>query len=520
MKVASVSEMRAMDRHAIEHLGIPEEILMENAGQASSRILERRVGMVGKKIAVLCGAGNNGGDGFVVARTIHANGGVPLVFTVGNMDRLGGAAGLNRDMLHRIAVPLTAVTSASAVRKDILHCDGIVDAVFGTGLDRPVAGIHRDLIELVNESGKPVLSLDIPSGINGDTGEIMGCAVRADWTVTFGLPKRGNLLYPGYEFGGELAVTHISFPPALHDRDAIEVETNDHVALPPRRRTAHKGQLGDVLFIAGAADYFGAPFFAAFSHLKAGGGYTRLAAPRAVIPVVAAQGKEIVFHPLEETDTGSIAPANRERLLALADRVDMVVLGPGLSLHEATQELVRELAAALAKPLLIDGDGLTALAGFPEIVRGRTAGTILTPHLGEMARLTKKSTADIEGDKIPLLQETARSWNAVVVMKGAHTLIGTPRGRVFINMSGNAGMATAGSGDVLTGAITAMAGLGLPLVEAVRKGVFLHGRAGDLAAVEKGEDGMTARDILDHLPAAVQEDRRGRPEGYDIRRVI
>jgi hydroxyethylthiazole kinase-like uncharacterized protein yjeF len=509
MKVSSVEQMRAMDRRAIEELGISEELLMENAGLAAFQVLSREIGCAGKRIVVFCGIGNNGGDGLVVARHILSGGGTPRVFVVGDLNGFRGAAKTNLDICTRLPVEVKRVKEIETLRAAVVHSDGIVDALFGTGLDREPSGLHREAIELINMSGKPVLSLDIPSGVNGDTAEVMGTAVRADHTVTFGLPKIGTMLYPGCELCGTLHVCPISFPPSLTEAEALEVEINGFIALPERARTVHKGLMGDVLFIAGAAAYFGAPYFSAMSFLKAGGGYARLAAPRSMVPFLATRGSEIVFVPQAETPEGSLALTNRDALIALADRADMVVIGPGLSLSEETQGLVRELAAATAKPLLIDGDGITALTGAREIIRNRKAPTILTPHTGEMSRLTGESVAEIERKRIPLLQETAAALGAFIVLKGARSLIGTPERRVFINLSGNAGMATAASGDVLTGTIAAMFGLGLPLTEAVRKGVFIHGLSGDLAAADKGEDGITAQDVLNYLPYAMKADREG-----------
>jgi hydroxyethylthiazole kinase-like uncharacterized protein yjeF len=506
MKVSSVEQMRAMDRRAIEELGISEELLMENAGRAAFAVLSREFGCAGRRYVIVCGVGNNGGDGLVVARHILSGGGTPRVFVVGDQDRFHGAAKANLKICGRLPIEVKRVKEIEALRTAIVHSDGVVDALFGTGLDRDPGGIHREVIELINASGKPVLSLDIPSGVNGDTAEVMGTAVRADHTVTFGLPKIGTMLYPGCGLCGTLHVCFISFPPSLTENESLEVEINGFVALPERARTVHKGSMGDVLFIAGAASYFGAPYFSAMSFLKAGGGYARLAAPRSMVPFLAARGSEIVFVPQAETAEGCLASTNRDALIALAGRADMVVIGPGLSLAEETRGLVRELAAATAKPLIIDGDGITALAGNPEIIRKRTAPTILTPHPGEMSRLTGASVAEIERRRIPLLQETAARLGAFIVLKGARSLIGTPKRRVFINLSGNAGMATAGSGDVLTGTIAAMSGLGLPLEQAVRKGVFIHGLAGDLAAADKGEDGITAQDVLNYLPYAMRYD--------------
>jgi hydroxyethylthiazole kinase-like uncharacterized protein yjeF len=515
MKVSSVREMRSLDREAAEKFGIPEEILMENAGEAAYRVIEKETGIRDRTFVVLCGVGNNGGDGLVVARKILSGGGTVKAFILGDPGKFGGAAKKNLEIAEQLPFEMRSVETADSIRAHIAHADAVIDAIFGTGLTRNVKGLYREVIDLVNEKGRQVFSLDIPSGIDGDTGNVLGAAIQADSTITFGLPKRGNILYPGYEHCGTLYVSHISFPPVLQNREDIRVSINMPVPLPPRKKEGHKGDFGEVLFIAGAASYIGAPYFAAYSFLKAGGGYARLAAPASVAPFVAARGSEIVIIPQKETKTGSMARRNKTALLSLAEKMDMIVLGPGLSLHEETQDLVRELAAGIHKPLLIDGDGLTAISSRPAILKKRKAATILTPHPGEMARLTKKKIADISADKIGILQQTAGELNSVIVLKGAHSLIGCPDGQVFINMSGNPGMAKAGTGDVLTGAIAAMHGLGLPITEAVRMGVFIHGFAGDLAAEERGEDGISAQDILDYLPLAMRLDREGIPEEWD-----
>ncbi len=514
MKVASVAEMRNMDSRAVKELSIPEEMLMENAGLASYRVISREAAVKGQKCLVICGPGNNGGDGLVVARVLHSNGADVKIFLAAGEGKFKGAAKSNLKIIKNLPIKMRQVESASAVKNEILHSRVLVDALLGTGLDREVSGLYRALIQLMNESGKTILSLDIPSGINGDTGEVMGTAVRANCTVAFGLPKVGNMLYPGYDYCGKLFVSHISFPPAMHENASLKIQTNDHISLPARPPDAHKGSMGKALFIAGSTSYYGAPYFSALSFLKAGGGYAYLAAPRSVASVVARKGSEIVFVPLKETAAGSLSLANRQRLLELSEKTDMVVIGPGLSLEEETGQLVRELTTAIKKPLLIDGDGISALAEDLHLIRQRRAPAILTPHLGEMARLTKETMKHLSGYRIPVLQETAGDLGAVLVMKGAHSLIGAPDGRVFINLSGNSGMATAGSGDVLAGAIAAMFGMGLPLEDAVRKGVFIHGFAGDLAAADKGEDGITASDILKYLPLAMKRDREGIKEPF------
>ncbi|ESP62608.1 NAD(P)HX epimerase / NAD(P)HX dehydratase [Smithella sp. ME-1] len=507
MKIASVDEIRFMDRYAIEKFNVAEEILMENAGMAAVRVLENKVGILDKKFVIFCGSGNNGGDGLVIARQLHSGGGRIKVFLLGDVNKYKGAAKTNFLTITKLPVEIIKLENVAAAKKDIAHCDVIVDAIFGTGIDRPVTGLTEEVILLINKSRKRVLSLDISSGINGNTGAIMGAAVKADYTVTFGLPKIGNMLYPGYEFGGELFVSHISFPPLLTEDNKLKIATNDYVTIPRRPAEAYKGSMGDVLFIAGATNYYGAPYFAAMSFLKSGGGYARLAAPRCVVPVIAKRGKEIVYLPQEETQAGSIALKNKKALLDIAAKVDMVVIGPGLSLQEETGELVRELTEKIKVPLLIDGDGLTAVAEKPGILNNRKAATILTPHMGEIARLTGYSAAQINSDKVTFLRETAARLKATIVLKGAHSLVGTPDSNVYVNLSGNPGMATAGSGDVLTGCIAAMYGMRLKSEEAVRKGVFLHGYAGDLAAAKKGTDGITAKDIMEFLPQALKNDR-------------
>jgi len=521
MRVSTVDEMRNLDHRAITEHGIPGEFLMENAGEAvyfailtefgrgSLDPLERSgPGLEGLRFIVLCGGGHNGGDGFVVARKLRSVGAEVRVVILSDPSRYDEAPSLHLEMVRRMGIPVAVKPPLDEIAQALGWCHIVVDAMLGTGLSREVGGVYREVIEQVNAAPRPVVAVDIPSGVDGNTGQVLGVAVEADLTVTFGLPKRGNLLYPGYELGGDLYVTHISFPPELWDDPAISVATNEPVPLPARRPDGHKGSFGDALFIAGAAGYYGAPALAALAHLRAGGGYARLAAPRSVVPHLATIAPEVVFVPQPETAEGTLSADAMDRLLELAERLDFAVVGPGLSLHPETQELTRRLVAVLPGPVLVDGDGLTAVAADSSVLGQRPAGsTVLTPHPGEMARLTGRSTAEILADPIPVLQRTAGELGAIVVLKGAHSLIGTPDGRVFINGSGNSGMATAGSGDVLTGTISALLGLGLGLEAAVRTGVFLHGHAGDLAAEETGEDGVTARTIAGFLPAAMADYR-------------
>ncbi len=509
MRVCTVEQMRAMDRSAIDQYGIPELVLMENAGLAAYRVLVDRWGPTRGRTLVCCGAGNNGGDGFVIARKILSDGGQPVVLLLGDPSRYRGAARTNFDMLEGLAAEVVISKDPTRIRALIEAADLIVDGIFGTGLSKPVSGHYAEVIAMINAADKPVLSLDIPSGVSGDSGQVMGVAVKADATVTFGLPKVGNLLYPGAHHGGACYVTRISFPPVLTCAPQLAIAVNHPPPLPARDPAGHKGTFGDVLFVAGAAGYYGAPYLAAMAFLKAGGGYSRLAAPASIVPVVAAQGSEIVFHPQAETPAGSLAYSNKADLLARIGQVDMLVMGPGLSLDDETARLIGELAESAELPLLLDGDALSMLSRAPDILAGRQAGsTVLTPHPGEMSRLTGVSVDTLLGDPVGRLQAAARKFQAIIVLKGAASMIGFPDGRIAINRSGCDAMATAGAGDVLTGAIAAMYGLGLPLEDAVCKGVFVHGVAGELAAAALGPDGVTARQILDFLPRAVMKDRR------------
>ncbi len=514
MKIANVKQMQNMDRSAVENYQIPELLLMENAGLAVTGVISDYIEIPDTSFLVVCGLGNNGGDGFVIARELYSRKGQVSVAIIGDPANYSGVAQQNYDILQALPIENTAVESADDLSVLLHSSSVIVDAIFGTGITRKVEGRYAEIINSINQAGKTVVSVDIPSGINGDNGQIMGVAVQADFTITFGLPKLGNILYPGYNNCGDLYISHISFPPELYQDDNMVVEFNQWTELPDRDPAGHKGSFGDTLIIAGAASYYGAPHFAANSFLKAGGGYARLAAPETVIKTIAAEGSEIVFLPQKETESGSLALSNLDNLIQVARKADFVIIGPGISLDSETCELVCELVKTISVPLLIDGDGLTIISQQLQLIKDRKAPTVLTPHLGEMARISDSTVAEINSNPIGILQKSARELDAYIVMKGAHSLVGNPNGKITINMSGNSGMATAGSGDVLTGTIAAAFGLGLELEKAVCKGVFLHGLAGDLAAEEIGIDGITATDILNFLPRAVNYDRQGLSDEY------
>jgi len=505
MRVCTVEEMRELDRRALDEYGLSEAILMENAGHSVYDVLTRRYGTDGVRYTVVCGRGNNGGDGLVVSRKLHSAGADVRVFVLSHEDELSGAARANLHAARKAGIPLQRLQTIDDLYLG-RSSDVVVDAMFGTGITREVRGLDAQVIRHVNDSGLPVVSVDIPSGVDGDTGAIHGVAIRAACTVTFGLPKLGNLLAPGREMGGELYLSHISFPPAMHRSDG-RAAVGRMTVLPSRPLESHKGSYGNLLLVAGSTEYLGAPVLCALSFLKMGGGYVRLAAPRSIAHLLAASATEAVLVPLAGTEDDSVALSNLDELLARAGTADIAVIGPGLSVNEETQELVRAFVSLAGLPLIVDGDGLTAVSHNADVVRTRTAPTLLTPHVGEMSRLLGWSIDEVAANRVQAVREAARQLKATVLLKGSSSLICGPEGHVSINLSGNPGMATAGCGDVLGGVIAGLAGLGLGLHEAAESGAFIHGLAGDLAAEQRGEDGIIARDVMECVPAAVRQYR-------------
>jgi NAD(P)H-hydrate epimerase len=504
MKIARVKEMQNMDKKAIEQYGISDNILMENAGVATYLAIAKNFTIENNEFLIFSGVGNNGGDGLVLARKLLSNGAKVRIFILSDPAKYKNAARDNWHTVQKLNIPVIIKPKIEEIESSIEPDQIIIDAIFGTGLTRDIEGYYFQIIQLINQINNQVISVDIPSGIDGDTGIVKGIAIKANYTVTFGLPKIGNILYPGYEYTGNLYVSHISFPPELYNRDDLNIQINTPSKIPDRPIAGHKGTFGNALFIAGARNYYGAPYFSSFSFLKSGGGYSRLAAPASIIPYISTRAHEVVFLPQKETSTGSLSLNNFNELLEWSNKMDIVIIGPGISLENDAQELVRKLIIHIDKPILIDGDGLTALSKNLSILENRENATILTPHIGEMSRLIQQPVNKITENSINLSQEFAEHFNVTVTLKGAHTIISLPDGKIYINMTGNSGMASAGSGDVLTGTIAAMFCLGLPIESAVRQGVLIHGFAGDLAAREKGEDGVTARDIMESLPEAMK----------------
>lgn len=475
-------EMQRMDRWAIEELGIPGEKLMEEAAMA----LCRRVLDGGfRKVLVICGTGNNGGDGFAAARLLCERGVVVKVFVIGKRERLEGEGDAARNFRRLSAYPVPVVWGIPGEEK----ADCVLDALFGTGLNRPVQGEGARAIAWMNEQDAPVISADIPSGVHAGTGQVMGRAVEASRTVTFSRAKRGLYLYPGRELAGIVEVADIGIPGPNPVEEAGKSWVMDGPSaaglLPPRRRDSHKGTYGKALVIAGSPGMMGAAIFAASAAYRMGCGLVRALIPEqgsVAMTVRAPEAVQILYGKTTEI----ILPKDSTAAL----------IGPGLGRNEA---LFRHCMEALDPkiPLIVDADGLNLLAEHPEWGR---EGMILTPHMGEASRLARKPVEELYQDLPRAAVDLARQYRSVVVLKNASTVTADPEGRVAVNVTGNPGMSTAGSGDVLAGILAGLfAQSGEDPWKLAALGAWLHGRAGDRAAVEKGQYAMTASDLLDFL---------------------
>jgi hydroxyethylthiazole kinase-like uncharacterized protein yjeF len=503
--------MRDIDRRAIETRGIPGIALMEAAGIALANACREELGgtVAGRRIAIFCGPGNNGGDGFVAARHLAADDARVTVLHTAALTDLQGDAAL-------AAVPLKNSSSLRRIElggKPTLtqRYDLIIDALLGTGSRLPLTGGYPDLVAAINDLAKasecPVIACDLPTGIDADSGKADGPAIRATRTVTFALPKPGLLLFPGAEFVGRITVANIGIPRDLYADLPAFLTTQDELRtlLPPRAesRDANKGAFGTLLVIAGSAGMAGASALSALSGLRAGAGLVMLALPESLIDVASVLAPEAVLRHLPETAARTHGgPGALDAALALAEKADAVAMGPGMGQNDDVARFIQEFARRVSKPLLVDADGLNALARTPDALRARTAPTALTPHPGEMGRLMNCATVDVQADRIGTVRAAAERYGVTVLLKGSRTLIAEPGGRWAINRRGTAALATAGSGDVLTGVIGAYLGQGLSAFDAARAGAYVHALAGEAAAESLGNIGVLAGDVRDHLPIA------------------
>ncbi len=508
MKVAMVEEMRQIDKLAGEKYGIPEMLLMENAGRAAAGVvIEEMSGVTRKTVCVLAGPGNNGGDAFVVARHLANHGAQIKVFQVGSEEKLTKSAALNREICLKMGIAVQTLTTERDWEKFALFLkltDVVVDGLLGTGTKGPLRDPFPKVIRMVNEAGRPVVAIDIPSGVNAGSGGVPTDAIRADVTVTFGLPKTGHFFCPGAAYSGRLVVDDISLPQVLlTDRGILqEYFDDDYVRslLPPRPIDAHKGSCGRVLVVAGSPGMTGAAALASEAALRAGAGLVTLATAESLTNLFSIKLTEVMTRPLPEASPGILGHGAMETLKNIADQHDIVLMGPGLGRDPATLNFIWQAARAIRKPLVLDADALYAFAGHADTFTQAGEPLVLTPHLGEMAKLLSLSVDALRANLIPCCRKAAADWHAILVVKSECTLIAYPDSRVFLTSKGNPGMATAGSGDVLAGTIAGLMKQ-MPPADAPQLGVYLHGLAGDIAAGESAE-GLMAGDILRCLPAA------------------
>jgi hydroxyethylthiazole kinase-like uncharacterized protein yjeF len=513
MRILNTTQMREADRYTIDDVGISSLVLMENAGRQVVAAIEAAYeSQLDERIGILCGKGNNGGDGFVVARTLIQRGVDATVFVIGTVADVRGDARTNLDILGRLGVTVVEVADEQTWElhfSEISQCSLLVDAMFGTGLTSALAGMMETVVADINASSIPVVSIDLPSGMSAETPHLVGDCIEASMTVTLAAPKLPLVLPPGEPYAGDVVIADIGIPPGVLeglDGPRIDLLTPEHVRglIEPRAAESHKGDFGRVTIVAGSRGKSGAAHLAAMGALRSGAGLVTVATPAAVQPVVASMTPEVMTEALAESSDGSVVGAALEAVLALQH--DVIACGPGLGRGPAVAEFVRGLLDRAAVPVVLDADALTVLADDSTALEGRDERVvIITPHPGEMARLIGVSVDEVQSNRMRVAADFAATRRVYVVLKGHRTIIATPEGRLFINPTGNAGMATGGTGDVLTGMIAAWLAQLLDAQAACQLAVFLHGAAGDLAAHRHGAAPLIATDVVMYLARALKE---------------
>ncbi len=512
MRVLNSAQMREADRRTIEEIGIPSLVLMENAGRQVVAAMETMYDdLLERRIAILCGRGNNGGDGFVVARTLLQRGADLAVFLLGRVAEVKGDARTNLEILGRLGLTVVEIGDSQAWElhfSEVSRCGLIVDAIFGTGLNAPLAGLMETVCGDVNASGISVVAVDVPSGLSADSPEPIGEFIAAGLTVTLAAPKLPLVLPPAETRSGDIVIADIGIPADVLDGvDGPRVELLTRAAMrdvvTPRAADSHKGDYGHVFIVAGSPGKTGAAHLSAIGALRSGAGLVTVATPASCQAVIAGMGPEYMTEALDETAEG-LDPAAVDRVIEMAR--DVIAIGPGLGRGAATRRFVQALVDRAPMPLVVDADGLNAFADDPDRLSGREGrDVIITPHPGEMARLVRMSTAEVQASRLEIARNFAAAHHLYVVLKGHRTLVATPDEKVFINPTGNAGMATGGTGDVLTGMVAAWLAQLLDAEAACKLAVYLHGLAGDLAEADEGEVAMTSVDLAAHLGDAVLE---------------
>jgi len=513
MRVLNTQQMREADRRTIDEIGIPSIVLMENAGRQAVAAMEAAFEeLTTTHVGVVCGRGNNGGDGFVVARTLVQRGVETSVFLLGSVADVRGDARTNLEVLGRIGLTVVEITNAQEWGlhfSELSQCELIVDAILGTGFHGQLSGLLETVVADLNGLGVPIVAIDLPTGVSADSPDVEGEAIEASMTVTLGAPKVPLVLPPADSHSGDLVIADIGIPiPVLDEVEGpyLELLTRERMRelVPARAADSHKGDFGRVLIIAGSLGRSGAAHLAALGALRSGAGLVTVATPRSCLPIVAAMAPEYMTEGLEETASGTVDYGALDRVLDF--QADIIAVGPGLGQAPGTAAFVHGLLERAGIPLIMDADALNAFREDPDRLLGRDGvDVVITPHPGEMARLLNLSVEAVQHDRLRHATDFASRHRVHVVLKGHRTVIATPENRAFINLTGNSGMATGGTGDLLTGMIAAWFGQLLDAEAACKLAVYLHGTAGDLAEADEGEVALVAGDVAARLGDAVLE---------------
>ncbi|MCK9479908.1 MAG: NAD(P)H-hydrate dehydratase [Firmicutes bacterium] len=496
MRIATAAQMKKIDELTINDYGIPGIALMENAGRA----VAEHSATHGKSFCVVCGKGNNGGDGFVAARHLHNSGATVTILLMCDPEELSGNAFINFSAAKKIGIKIKNGFDEA----DLAGCDVVIDALLGIGAVGAPRGKVKSAIDAINRSGKYVISVDIPSGMNPDSGVVEGGCVRANSTLTFGLFKWGLLLYPAAEYAGEVTLCNISFAEPAIQRQNITAFVTENACLTKRFKNSHKGTYGKVFAICGSINYTGAAYLSSLAALKSGCGVVTLGAADCISDIMACKLNEAIIIPLKSSN-GMLSYGCIDALGKELKKADAILCGCGLGRSDDLEKIVSHIIETSQAPLILDADGINAIADNKSILKRKKCKLAITPHIGEMSRLTGISPLEIQNNAVAVAKNFACEYNVITVLKGANSIVALPNGDIHLNTGGNSGMATAGSGDVLAGIIASFAAQGLALSQAAISGVYIHALSGDCAAEQFGQHGMLASDILNSIPFTLKK---------------
>ena len=513
MDIVTARQMQELDKKTIQDIGIPGAVLMENAGRGTfEQMLRHFPDISDRKVVVIAGKGNNGGDGFVIARYLLNHQIAVKVILLAKIENVAGDAAFNLHAFRRMGGEIREMTDEKtwqAALPELKRAGLIVDAIFGTGLASEINGLPYQAIEDINKTDIPVVAVDLPSGLDATSGNVLGIAVRARLTCTFGLAKRGLVIYPGLSFAGKLEIIDIGIPQSL----VLGASFHEHLLgeedfcgkMPVRDPESHKGTYGHAFIVAGSPGKTGAAAMAAQAALRVGVGLVTIGVPEKLNPVLEIKITEAMTEPLPDNGSGYLGMIAWQRIQEVLRGKTVIAVGPGISDREDTAQLVHTIVESTALPLVIDADGLNVLAHNPDILKKARAAVVLTPHPGEMARLMGTTTQAVQADRIGIARKFSAAYNVIVVLKGARTVIAEPGGHVYINATGNPGMASGGMGDVLTGMIAGFMAQGWEPLFCTQFATFVHGRAGDIVASRQGLRGIIATDIINEIPVVLQQ---------------